>query len=112
MTDTEQQSWERKPEGSGVETALSFTGFVLILMGVILGLILLFVLGERKVISSFSRSRFGSAGLTSLCLCTPLWTALFHIVPGLICLGMGKGIRVLKEIRSGRTTEDAAAAQS
>ena len=110
MTDTEQQSWERKPEGSGVETALSFTGFVLILMGVILGLVLLFVLYERTDFLFF-QSRFGT-GIDFTVLMYSLWTALFHIVPGLICLGMGKGIRVLKEIRSGRTTEDAAEAQS
>ena len=110
MTETEQQSWERKPEGSGVETALSFTGFVLILMGVILSVIVFFALGAQSDFLFF-QSRWGT-GIDFTVLMYSLWTALFHIVPGLICLGMGKGIRVLKEIRSGRTTEDAAEAQS
>ena len=108
MTEVEQESWEQEPDRSGVETALNVSGFVLIVMGVLLGLGVLIVLaGTNEFLFFPSRYR---PGLEFARVLWAIWTALFHIVPGLICLGMGKGIRVLKEIRSASTTEDAAAA--
>ena len=92
-----EQNSNRGVRSHPIVKVLSVLGYVLIVLGVLLGI--LFPVVMVQFWSSF-RSINDDPSTFEALVRAP-WVVLTHIAAGAICLGVAKAIRILEEIRAG-----------
>lgn len=91
-----QQNSSGEVRSHGIVKVLLVLGYVLIVLGVLLGILFPLVLVQFWP----SITSFGDTNMFELLVRVP-WVVLTHLAAGAICLGVAKAIRILEEIRAG-----------